>query len=120
MAPYLVNKGKNNHEKIYSSLSILLCIFLLSSCTKPIIDEHNIFLGSWGSEKFSIEIWKDGFVKIKRARLYENETRVIIKDNKIKFKTPGFSKKFNIDSDPYVDNDGITVMILDGKKFYKH
>ncbi|MDA9714863.1 hypothetical protein N9V04_00495 [Bacteroidota bacterium] len=107
-------------KKIYSSLSILLCIFLLCSCTKPIIDEHNIFLGSWGSEKFSIEIWKDGFGKIKRPRLYENETRVIIKDNKIKFKTPGFSKKFNIDSDPYVDNDGITVMILDGKKFYKH
>ena len=103
-------------KKIYSSLSILLCIFLLSSCTKPIIDEHNIFLGSWGSEKFSIEIWKDGTT----LRLYENETRVIIKDNKIKFKTPGFSKKFNIDSDLYVDNDGLTIMILDGKKFYKH
>ena len=107
-------------KKIYTLFSILLCIILLSSCAKPIIDEHNVFLGSWGSEKFSIEIWKDGFGKIKRVRLYENETRVIIKDNEIKFKTPGFSKKFNIDSDPYVDNDGITVMILDGKKFYKH
>ena len=107
-------------KKIYTLFSILLCIILLSSCTKPVIDEHNVFLGSWGSEKFSIEIWKDGFGKIKRVRLYENETRVIIKDNSIKFKTAGFSKKFRVDSEPYVDNDGITVMILDGKKFYKH
>ena len=107
-------------KKIYTLFSILLCIILLSSCTKPILDEHNVFLGSWGSEKFSIEIWKDGFGKIKRVRRYNNETRVIIKDNSIKFKTPGFSKKFRVDSEPYVDNDGITVMILDGKKFYKH
>ena len=107
-------------KKIYTLFSILLCIILLSSCTKPILDEHNVFLGSWGSEKFSIEIWKDGFGKIKRVRRYNNETRVIIKDNSIKFKTPGFCKKFCVDSEPYVDNDGITVMILDGKKFYKH
>ena len=107
-------------KKIYRLLSILLCLTLLISCTKPIKDEHNIFLGSWGSEKFSIEIWKDGLGKIKRVRLYEHETRVIIKDNSIKFKTLGVSKKFRVDSEPYVDNDGITVMILDGKKFYKH
>ena len=102
-------------KKIYTLFSVLLCIILLSSCTKPILDENNVFLGSWGSEKFSIEIWKDGFGKIKRVRLYENETMVIIKDNSIKFKTTGFSKKFRVDSEPYVDNDGITVMILDGK-----
>ena len=107
-------------KKIYTLFSILLCFILLSSCAKPILDENNVFLGSWGSEKFSIEIWKDGFGKIKRVRLYESETRVIIKDNSIKFKTPGFSKKFHVDSEPYIDNDGITVMILDGKKFYKH
>ena len=107
-------------KKIYTLFSIVLCFILLCSCTKPILDEHNVFLGSWGSEKFSIEIWKDGFGKIKRVRRYDNETRVIIKGKSIKFKTPGFSKKFRVDSKPYVDNDGITVMILDGKKFYKH
>ena len=107
-------------KNIYTLFSILLCLILLISCTKPIKDEHNVFLGSWGSEKFSIEIWKDGFGKIKRVRRYDNETRVIIKGKSIKFKTPGFSKKFRVDSKPYVDNDGITVMILDGKKFYKH
>ena len=79
-------------KKIYSSFSILLCLFLLSSCTKPIIDEHNIFLGSWGSEKFSLEIWKDGFGKIKRGRLYENKTRVIIRIIKSNLKLLGFSR----------------------------
>ena len=78
-------------KKIYTLFSIVLCIILLSSCTKPILDEHNVFLGSWGSEKFSIEIWKDGFGKIKRVRRYDNETRVIIKGKSINFKTPGFS-----------------------------
>ena len=102
----------------FFTLSALAIFFF--SCAKPIIDDNNVFLGSWGSEKFSLEIWKDGFGKIKRVRLYENETRVIIKDNTIKFKTLGFSKKFKIDSDPYIDDDGLTVMILNGKKFIKH
>ena len=107
-------------KTIYRFFTLSVLVIFFFSCTKPIIDDNNVFLGSWGSEKFSLEIWKDGFGKIKRVRLYENETRVIIKDNTIKFKTLGFSKKFKIDSDPYVDNDGLTVMILDGKKFIKH
>ena len=107
-------------KTIYRFFTLSALVIFFISCTKPIIDDNNIFLGSWGSEKFSLEIWKDGFGKIKRVRLYENETRVIIKDNTIKFKTLGFSKKFKIDSDPYIDDNGLTVMILDGKKFIKH
>ena len=107
-------------KTIYRFFTLSTLVIFFFSCTKPIIDDNNVFLGSWGSEKFSLEIWKDGFGKIKRVRLYENETRVVIKDNTIKFKTLGFSKKFKIDSDPYIDDDGLTVMILDGKKFIKH
>jgi hypothetical protein len=99
--------------------TLILSLLLLFSCQKELNDAHIKYLGSWGSNDYSLEIWKDGRGLIERKNQETIECNVRIEDNKIKFRQ-GIHKTFDINSDPSTDNSGITTMILDHEIFYKH
>lgn len=94
-------------------------LFFAVACQKPLHDDQLKYIGSWGSDKFSLEIWKDGRGVYEKKNYSPYECRVEITGNQLKFKG-SMHKPFTITQDPYVDSDGFTVMILDGETFYKH
>lgn len=99
----------------------ILSLLTVSSCQKELSDDHVKYLGQWGSDKHSIEIWKNGRGVYQKQNQEPQECNVVIKSDQIKFKTGAILlKKFDILTDPYVDNSGNTVMILDHRVFYKH
>ena len=98
---------------------LVFTLFSVVSCQKPLSDANLKYIGSWGSDNYSLEIWKDGRGVCEKKNLGPYECRVIIEYGEIKFRG-NFRKTFAIDQDPYVDIDGSTVMILDGDTFYKH
>ena len=105
------------------SLLFLLTIFsllVISSCQKPLSDQDVKYLGQWSSDKYSLEIWKNGSGTYQKKKQDPVDCWVKIENNRIKFKTGATTyKSFRIDSDPYVNGDGFTVMILDNQVFYK-
>ncbi|MCB9224832.1 MAG: hypothetical protein R2780_14440 [Crocinitomicaceae bacterium] len=101
-------------------LTFLFSIFIISSCQKPLDDADIRYLGSWGSDNYALEIWKDGRgVYEKRNKTDELECYVKIEDQMIKFRG-GIHKNFDIDAEPYDDGTGQKIMILNGELFYKH
>jgi hypothetical protein len=100
-------------------ITIVLSLFLIVSCQKSLSDQNIKYLGSWGSDKHSIEIWKNGRAVYQKKNQNVREGTVKIENNKIKF-SGGISKTFTIDSDPYSDGNGNIIMILNGDTFYKH
>ncbi len=100
-------------------------LVLLSSCQKELNEIDYIYVGSWGSKTYSIEIWENGRgILEKRGSLFlstEVDARVKITDNEIKFKTDLWAKKFHIDEKPAFDSiTNKTYMKLDGEVFFRH
>ena len=100
-------------------LTFFISIFAISSCQKALNDSNIKYIGSWGSDKYSLEIWKDGRGVYERRNYGALQCRVIIENQKIKFRG-NTCKTFTIDADPYTDVNGNTVMVLSGDTFYKH
>ena len=107
-----------NIRKLYFALPLLF-LFAFSSCQKPLEDENIDYIGSWGSDKWSIEIWKNGRGVLERRNLDPAECRIMIEEGFIKFRG-GRNRKFRIDEPPFVNTDGYWVMTLDGDTFYLH
>lgn len=101
------------------ALLFVSSLFLTSSCQKSLSDDHIKYVGSWGSDKHSIEIWKNGRGIYQKQNQEAIECDVKIENNIIKFRHE-IHKNFYIEVDPYVNGDGFTVMNLDGRPFYKH
>lgn len=101
------------------AFSLFTTLLLITSCQKSLSDQNVKYIGSWGSDKYSIEIWKDGRGVYERKNQSTYDGRVVIANNQIKFRG-SIMKTFNIDQDPYVDANGNKVMILNGNVFYKH
>lgn len=106
------------YNKFLLPLLLILCIGF-SSCQRALEDENIEYIGSWGSDRFSIEIWKNGRGVLERRARKAQECRVTIEDGKIKFRGEA-RRTFNIDEPPFLDVDGYWVMILDGDYFYLH
>lgn len=105
-----------------TSTLLLLSLFILvimPSCQKTLADEHIPYIGSWSSDKHSIEISKNGRGVYQQQNQEAIECDVKIEDNKIKFRNAIF-RTFDITSEPQTDNNGLTFMLLDGAIFYKH
>ncbi|MEX1003710.1 MAG: hypothetical protein WDZ35_16440 [Crocinitomicaceae bacterium] len=106
---------------LHLSLFIAFLSFLTVSCQKSLADEHIKYLGSWGSDDYSIEIWKDGHGVYEKRNKGKIDCFVKVKGNRLIFESGAINhKKFNIDQDPHQDTNGNTIMILDGDTFYKH
>lgn len=105
--------------KTRSTLFLFLFITAaaLTSCSKALSDEHVKYVGSWGDDKYALEIWKNGNGVYQKKQQQPINCIVKIKNNRIKFQGV---KTFSIDVDPYVNQEGFTVMVLDGRTFYKH
>lgn len=100
---------------------ILLAFCFTPSCQKALSDQHVQYLGQWGSDKYALEIWKNGRGIYQKKQQAPIECWVKIDNNKIKFKSGSTTlKSFDIDADPYVNQQGFTVMMLDNQVFYKH
>lgn len=99
----------------------ILSLICISSCQKSLDDHHIQYLGQWGSDKYAIEIWKNGRGVIQKKNQEVQECNVVIKNDQIRFKSGAFVyKRFDIDIDPYVNSQGITVMVLNNRVFYQH
>ena len=65
----------------------ILSLALITSCSKALSDQHNQYLGQWGDEKHSLEIWKNGRGIYQKKQQAPIECWVKINNNRIKFKT---------------------------------
>ena len=97
----------------------LIGSFTFQSCQKPIDDSNIKYIGSWGSDKYSMEIWKNGRGVIEKINQDPIECNVKIKDNQIIFSS-GFKRKFDITQEPSTDGFGNTIMYLEGNRYLKH
>jgi hypothetical protein len=108
--------------KLFTLLSLFFFL-LLSSCQSSLEDYDYIFVGSWESNKFYLEIYDDGYGYIEKYGLFGfdgEEGEVTIRRDRIIIDTPNHTKRFKIDASPFYDafSDQV-IMILDGKEFYK-
>ena len=109
-------------HKIKVVIAVLLLIGI-SSCQRPLEEQDLIFIGSWSSEKFYLEIGANGYGFCQRRNRTAIEGRVRITDDCIIFNgsESGGRRRFRIDTRPSVDlGSGEVFMILDNKDFLKH
>lgn len=105
---------------------VTLCLFsvtFLTGCFQNELQEdENIYVGSWGNEKFMLEIWSNGYARWQRINFGEaNEGNVKIEDGKIKFRSGAVRyRQFTIDAPPAQQANGDVIMVLDGSEFLKH
>ncbi|MEE9373539.1 MAG: hypothetical protein V3V00_10855 [Saprospiraceae bacterium] len=105
---------------ISAFLFALLTFFLLSCDLQQPLDDYDlIFIGSWSSDDYYIEIAANGYGFCQERNRNPIEGRVEITRNRIKFKGEGRKKNFNIDVEPFEDL-GDVMMVLDGEYFYLH
>jgi hypothetical protein len=100
-------------------LTLFLAFFVLPSCQKTLDNEHIEYIGTWSSDKHSIEIYKNGRGVYQRQNQEAFECDVKIEDQKIKFRN-GIFRTFDITGEPQTNLSGQTTMLLDGNVFYKH
>ncbi|MDG2450798.1 MAG: hypothetical protein P8M34_14210 [Saprospiraceae bacterium] len=102
-------------------LLFVIGLLFLSGCDlqQPLNDDDIVFIGSWSSDEFYLEIGANGYGFCQKRNRYPIEGRVNITRNKIKFRGEGGKKDFDIDADPFIDQ-GDVMMILDGEYFYLH
>ncbi len=106
-------------KRLLTPLLAVLFSLTLFSCQQPLENEYLDYIGSWGSDRYSMEIWKNGRGVIEWGVRDAQECRVIIEDNQIKFRGEA-RRTFDIDEPPYITTEGYWVMILDGDVFYLH
>ena len=94
---------------------------LLSSCDlqQPLDDVDLIFIGSWSSDDYYIEIGANGYGFCQERNRDPIEGRVEVTRNEIRFRGDGGRKNFEIDVEPFEDF-GEVMMVLDGQYFYLH
>lgn len=102
-------------------LAILLCSSF--SCQQPLDDWEIEYLGNWSSNKYYLEIAKNGRGYLEKRGFFGFdgvEGRIYINNNRIKFRSDSRNKTFHIDERPYRDRrSGFIMMVLDGDEFYK-
>lgn len=101
---------------------MLFCSFLFANCNKQqsLTTEELSLLGDWSSTEYFITIAANGYGFCQQKNKPEFEGTVVIKNDKITFKSDGGRQhKFDIDEFPFEEN-GIIMMELDGDTFYKH
>lgn len=100
---------------------ILFSFIAIQSCTdqEPLEDFDLIFIGSWSSEDYYLEIGANGYGFCQERNRNPIEGRVEITRDEIIFRGDGRRKDFYIDVEPFVDQ-GNVMMILDGDYFYLH
>lgn len=110
--------------KMKFTLSVVAFLLIsISACQKPLEEQDLIFIGSWSSEKFYLEIGANGYGFCQRRNREPIEGRVRITDNRVIFNgdEQGGRRSFRIDTPPAFDlTTGEVFMILDNKEFLKH
>lgn len=102
------------------TLAVFSLLFL-AACQKPLDEEDLIYIGSWSSKKYYIEIAANGYGFYQRRNREGEDCRVKVKDKKMIFNWDGGRKSFCIDTPPSVElSTGMIFMVLDGRDFYKH
>ena len=107
--------------KITLALAALL-LFTLPSCQRPLDDQDLIYIGTWSSRKFYLEIGANGYGYCQRRNRDGVEGRVRITDRRIIFNgDEGGGSRFRIDTPPSFDlSTGEIFMVLDNDEFIKH
>lgn len=97
-------------------------IFSLPACQQPLEEQDLIYIGSWSSKKFYLEIGANGYGYCQRRNREPVEGRVRITDRRIIFNgDEGGRGSFRIDTPPSFDlSTGDIFMILDNDEFLKH
>ncbi|MCP3928500.1 MAG: hypothetical protein GY705_05300 [Bacteroidetes bacterium] len=111
---------KRSH--IFAAL-LLLLPFLFSSCDyqRPLAEEDLMFIGTWSSHKWYIEIAANGRGYWERRNRPGHEGTVRITYDRIIFSAPEDRESFRIEELPFYDeNSGFTIMVLDNQEFYLH
>ena len=99
-------------------------LFTTSSCQRALDEQDLIYIGSWSSKKFYLEIGANGYGFCQRRNRPAIEGRVRITNNRIIFNGNDENdgrRSFRIDLPPTVDEDtGEIFMELNNKEFLKH
>jgi len=82
-------------------------------------DDDLVFIGSWSSEEYYLEIAANGYGFCQRRNRETIDGWVKITRNKIKFRDDFDKRDFDIDEPPFIEF-GEVMMILDGDIFYRH
>lgn len=100
---------------------ILLTASLAFSCNdqEPLDDFDLVFIGSWSSEDYYLEIGANGYGFCQERNRNPIEGTVEITRDEIIFRGDGRREDFYIDVEPFEDQ-GLVMMILDGDYFYLH
>jgi len=100
-------------------ISIALSSFSCYQFQEPLEDYDLIFIGSWSSEDYYLEIGANGYGFCQRRNREPIEGWVEIRWDEIEFGENGRRKEFDIDEEPF-EEFGEVMMILDGEYFYRH
>ncbi len=102
-----------------------LAVLVLSSCQEELSLEDQIFRGSWDNDKYALQIFQNGYGVCDIKNRGRCEGNVRITSSRIIFTSDNDAdnvsrKAFRIDQRPATDADGVTYMILDGRRFVRH
>ena len=104
------------------ALLISFAILFTVSCDRyqePLQDFDIVFIGSWSSQDYYLEIGANGYGFCQRRNREPIEGTVEIRWDEIEFFGNGRSERFYIDAEPF-EEFGEVMMILDGDYFYRH
>lgn len=109
-----------------TSYTLLVIVITLSSCWQESLDPSDLdFRGSWDSNKYAMQIHKNGYgvLDIKNRGRCEGNVRVdgsrLIFTSETETDAVGY-KRFHIDQRPTTDSLGVSYMILDGHRLERH
>ena len=96
-------------------------MLLIWGCERqqPLDDYDLVFIGSWSSDDYYLEIGANGYGFCQERNRDPIEGWVDIRRDEIIFRGNGRRKDFYIDAEPFIDRGDI-MMILDGEYFYLH
>ena len=102
-------------------IHVFLFLFI-SVCQNFVEEPYWTYLGSWGSDKYILEIWQNGDARLAKRNRFDYEGWIKITDRKIVFHAweTNFTKRFTINNEPAMDEFGIIYMVLDKDRFNKH
>lgn len=106
------------------TLTLLAAVILFASCQEELSFEDEVFRGNWDNDRYALQIYQNGYGICDIRNRGRCEGNVRIRRNKIVFQSDNDRdavgrKAFRIDQRPRVDADGVTFMILDGRRFNK-
>ncbi len=103
-------------------LALSFLALSLTSCQEALSPEDEIFRGIWDNDRYTLEIFQNGYGLCDIRNRGRCEGNVRIKGDKMVFTSDNKHdtvgrKAFRIDQRPTTDSNGITYMILDGRRF---